>query len=101
MSLGLCWADLGMGEEQGQLGAVGAALGLSSCSLTTEAFAVSAVSVEMGVLSAASACIIASYPPHPFLDAVGELTSISGRLGAAGGQAWLLLLIFCFPSTWC
>lgn len=68
MFLGLCQVDLGVGKEQilqDQPAAVGAALGLLSCFMTTKAFAFSAVSVEMSLLPATSAHRVASDPPYP------------------------------------
>lgn len=96
MFLGLCQVDLGVGKEQvlqDQPGAVGAALGQLSCFMTTKAFAISAVAVEMSFLPATSAHIVASDPPYPlFLDAVGEIALIPGGLGVASDLAWLLLV---------
>lgn len=95
MFLGLCQVDVGVGEGQvlqDQPGSVGAALGLLSCFMSTKAFAISAVSVEMSLPPATSAHIVASDPPCPlFLDAVGEITLIPGGLGVARDLAWLLL----------
>lgn len=45
---------------------MGAVLGLSSCSTTTKAFAVFAVSMEMSLLPATSAHIVVSIHPTPY-----------------------------------
>lgn len=84
-----------MGEEQvlqGQLGAMGSALDQSSCSMTTEAYAISAVSGDEPPVchERPHDCVRL---PHPLLlDTVGEVTSVPGGLGAAGVQTWLLLV---------
>lgn len=82
---------MGLEEKQilqGQPGAMQTILGLMSCSLIMEAFAISVVSVEMSLLSAASIPIIMLDTPYPmFLDAVGKVTSVLGGLGAPGIQA--------------
>lgn len=67
-------------------------LGLLSCFLTTKAFAISAVFVEMSLLPTTRAHIFVSDLPYPlFLDAVSGITLVPGGLGAAGDLAWLLL----------